>query len=525
MPNWFTQKNSVKGATSILVVTLTVSNILGLLRDHFLAQKVPADMLDTYYAAFRLPDLIFNTLILGAVSSAFIPIFSKYISNKDQEGAQKLASSTFTTGITLLILAVIALFFTMPYLIPLLVPDFSIEKQQATLNLSRLFLISPLFFGISYFFSAILNSYKRFFVSSLAPLVYNLSIIVATIGFADRYGIYSVAYGVIIGAVLHMLVQLLPVKNLGIRLHLLWDTTSSDIRKVGRLMIPRSIGLGAMQIMLFIFTAIASGLGVGAVAIFNLADNIQTMPTVVFGTSIASALFPTLAESYSLGKFNDFSRYLEKAMITILFFLVPATVGIILLRVQIVRLILGSGHFGWHETVLTAQTLGVFAISLVFSGLVPLFARAFYALQNTKTPTIYSVIGVIVSVIFGLFFSKYFGIAGLAFGFSIGIFVNFVLLYFAIKKHIPDFSSVTIISSLAKIIIATVAMALAIQIAKISVGTIYDLDRFVEVATQVGVSVGIGIAVYFSVTYFLGLNNIKFIKLGRLFGLQNDEEK
>lgn len=516
---FLSKENTIKAATGILVITLTLSNLLGVIRDHFLAQKITTNLLDTYYAAFRLPDLIFNVIILGAISSAFIPTFSNFIANKKDKEAQQLASSVLTVGMTLVIIAVVILYIFMPWLNKLLVPNFPPDKQLLTLKLSRLLLLSPILFALSYFFSAVLNSYKRFLASSLAPLFYNLSIIIATYYWGDRYNVYAVTWGVIIGVFFHMLIQLIPLPTLGIRLRLIWDTSSDAIRQVGRRMIPRSIGLGALQIMFVIFTSMASGMGVGAVAIFSLADNIQTMPTVVFGTSVASALFPTLAEKFSLGKMEDFSHHIERATVTILYYLVPATVAIILLRIQIVRLVLGSGHFGWQQTVLTAQTLGFFTLSIIFSGLIPLFARAFYALHDTRTPTYYAIVSVVVSLSCAFIFRLWIGVAGLALAFSIGSLINFVLLYFALKRQLTDFKSQAIWEKIPPIITGTIAMAIIIQIVKISMGTIYDLTRFYQVALQAGLATAAGVAIYFSVTYWLGFKEIKLLGIERVMGL------
>lgn len=517
----FNRENSIKGATSILVITLTLSNFLGLIRDHFLAQKISTDRLDTYYAAFRLPDMIFNVLILSAVSSAFIPVFSSLISNNQSKEANKLASNILTMGMLGIILLAIVLLIFMPFLVHIIVPQFSVEKQIATVSLSRLLLFSPIFFALSYLFSSILNSYKRFIISSFAPLIYNLSIIIATLFFVQDYGIYAVVWGVISGAFLHMLIQALPLNSLGVRLSFVWGTSNQLFKKVIRLMIPRSIGLGALQIMVVSFTAIASGLGSGSVAILQLADNIQTMPTVVFGTSVASALFPTLAEHFSLGKLDQFTQHIKKATVTIIYFLLPASIAILLLRIQIVRLVLGSGEFGWSQTILTAQTLGLFSVSILFSGLQPLFARAYYALQNTRTPTYFSLFSVGVSIFLGYLFGNLFGVSGLALAFTCGSILNTSLLYNGLKKKLPDLDNEDLWSKILKIIFGTFAMAVTIQLVKISIGTIYDLDRFYEVALQAGISIAIGFASYFATTYFLGFKEFQLLGMERLIGVFN----
>lgn len=505
------RENTVKGATYILIVTLMISNVLGVLRDHYLAQKIPTTLLDTYYAAFRIPDLVFNVIILGAVSSAFIPVFTRYISKDKNEEASDLASSVLTVGLSVVIGVVILLFFLMPVLIPLLVPEFTNQKQLITLHLSRILLLSPIFFGLSYFLGAILNSYKRFLVSSLAPLVYNLSIILATVIFGDQYGTKAVAIGVVVGAFLHMSIQIFPVKNLDLRIRLMWRSASLGVRKgvweVGRLMVPRAIGLGAAQILLFGFTAIASGIGGGSVAIFSLSDNIQTLPSVVFGNSLALALFPTLSRAHSLGQKKEFVAYIEKAIISILFFLIPASIIFMLLRIQIVRIVLGSGNFGWEQTTITAQALGYFSISLLFSGLTPLLARSFYAINNTKIPMIFSLVGVALSIGFGYLFAPSLGVAGLALGFSIGTIANSVLLFVALRQVVPEFKKIYLIDDLYKIILATLCMAAVIQLVKVGIGTLYDLSRFWEVFVQATLAMVAGGVTYLLTTYLLGFRD------------------
>ena len=433
-------------------------------------------------------------------------------------------------GMLGIILLAAALLIFMPFLVHIIVPQFSVEKQTATVGLSRLLLFSPIFFALSYLFSAILNSYKRFIISSFAPLIYNLSIIIATLFFVRDYGVYAVVWGVIIGAFLHMLIQALPLSSLGVRLSFVWGTSNQLFKKVIRLMIPRSIGLGALQIMVVSFTAIASGLGSGSVAILQLADNIQTMPTVVFGTSVASALFPTLTEHFSLGKLDQFTQHIKKATVTIIYFLLPASIAILLLRIQIVRLVLGSGEFGWSQTILTAQTLGLFSVSILFSGLQPLFARAYYALQNTRIPTYFSLYSVGVSIVLGYIFGNLFGVPGLALAFTCGSILNTGLLYNGLKKKLPDLDNEDLWSKILKIIIGTFAMAVTVQLVKISIGTIYDLDRFYEVALQAGISAAIGFASYFATTYFLGFNDFQLLGMERLIGVfngrgQNSEKK
>jgi len=506
-------ENTISGASWILVITLLLSNLLGLVRDHFLTQKIPTEILSSYYAAFRIPDVLFNVIILGAIASAFIPVFTSYITNKKTKEAWYIANSVINIAIIFLIgLAAIILIF-MPQLISVLVPGFEEARRDLTISLARIMLISPIFFGLSYIFGGILNSYKRFFVYSLAPLVYNLSIILGTIIFADIFGIYAVTFAVVCGAFFHMLIQIPVAKKLGYHYQALVDFSHPAVKKIGRLMLPRAIGLSAMQIMLLVFTAFASQISKISVAVYNLADNIQTMPTVVFGISFALAVFPSLSENYAKRNEKRFSYLISKTIRVILFMLVPITCGIILLRAQIVRLILGSGHFGWEQTLLTADTLGFFAISLIFSGLVPLFARSFYAMHDTKTPMIITIISILFSIVLGWILKDTMGITGLALAFSCGAFINAILLYLILRNRLTDYQDWPLVKFLGKIIFASIIMAVIIQLTKVLIGRIYDLDRVWELLLQAGLATFLGALSYFALTIILRCEEIEYLKI------------
>ena len=403
----------------------------------------------------------------------------------------------------------------MPYIIPLFVHDFSSDKQLLTIKIARVMLLSPLFFSISYVLGGILNSFKRFLVYSLAPLIYNISIIMSTLLLSHKIGIWAPVYGVVIGAFLHMVIQIPQAIALGWRPKLSFHI-HSGIGKIVRLMIPRSIGMGANQLMLLFYTSIAASLGAGSVAVLNFADNIQTMPTVVFGTSFATAAFPTLATYFAEKKEKDFTALLFKTIRSALYILIPMGIGIILLRSQIVRIILGSGEFGWQQTIATFNTLGWFAVALFAQGLVAIIARAFYAIHNTRTPTIISVISVIISIILGWIFSRIriLGVAGLALGFSVGGIINAGLLYYFLRKKIPSLMEEEkgIIQYIGKILVATLFMAIVVQIIKVFIGEIVDMQRYWGLIVQVIASIIFGGSIYLFTTFTFKIQEIKEIK-------------
>lgn len=518
-------KNSYAVASVILIVTLFLSNVLGVIRDHYLTQKIPTDILSTYYAAFRIPDLIFNVLVLGAISSAFIPVFSMLINQNREKDAWKVANSVINIAIVSLIFFCIILAILIPWIAPYFLPGFDEAKLLATIRLTRLMLISPIFFGLSYIFGAILNSYKRFLIYSLAPLIYNLTIILGTIFLAPRIGITGVALAVVGGAFLHMAIQIPIAIRLGFRWQAILDIKNDFVRKIGFLMFPRAIGLGANQIMLIVFTGIASLLGGSAIAVYNLADNIQTMPMVVFGTSFAMAIFPNLSEKAAAKDWSGFALDFIKTLRSIIFFMVPIVFGIILLRAQIVRIILGSGHFGWEQTIDTANTLGLFAVALVFTSIIPLLARSFYALHNTKIPMVVTILTVIVSIIVGKILSAQMGIGGLALAYSIGSFLNALVLYLILRKKIRIAEWPLIWFSL-KVILASFIMAVALQETKYLMAIFVDMTRFWGVFTQTIAGIGVSLGVYLILAWIFNLEEVASIKviLGRLRGRSIVEE-
>ena len=526
---YLSRESSVRGATLILVVTLLASNILGLIRDHFIAQKIPTSLLDTYYAAFRIPDLIFNILILGAIAAAFIPVFTNLTNKKNAREAWHVVNSFLNISILVLIVFAIILAIVMPYLVPLMVPDFTPDKQLLTTRLARIMLVSPIFFGISYIFGGMLNSMKRFLAYSISPLVYNLCIIIATIFLSDKYGVYGIVIGVVSGAFLHMAIQIPVAYKLGYRYRLTFDWKDPNVKKIFYLMVPRSIGLGANQVMLLVYTSIASTLAAGSVAIYNLADNIQTMPVVVFGTSFATAIFPSLSESISVGDKEKFVNYIWRGMRAILFLLIPAGIGIILLRAQVVRLILGSGFFGWTQTVNTANTLGYLAVSMFTQGISALIARSFYALHNTKIPMISSISAIIISVFLGYILAPKMGVAGLGLAFSIGSIANALVLYLILRTKIVQIKTqeAKTVVYIGKIFAASLVMIAVVQLVKNISGQIVNMDRFWGVFVQTALTIIFGGGAYLAIAHLFHLEEIKEIihLLKKKFGIvENTQE-
>lgn len=503
-------ENSVRGASLVLIVTLTISNILGLLRDHFLAAFIPTSQLDIYFAAFRIPDLIFNFLILGAISSVFIPIFCDYIAGKNLKEGWHVTNSFLNIAVSLMAFFAVLMFILMPYAMQLVVPNFSPDKMEKTILLSRILMLTPIFFAASYIISGILNSFKRFVVYALAPLIYNLSIIAGTLLLGQKIGIIGVVYFVVIGSVLHLMVQIPSAIKLGFRYRILFDWRHPSVKRIFRLMIPRTIGMGVTQIMLLAFTAIASALATGSISAFNFANNIQTMPTVVFGTSFATAVFPTLTTAIAEKRYDKFIFYFYRSIRTVTYLLIPISVVFILLRAQIIRLILGSGQFEWSDTRATALTLGFFSISLIAQGAIPLLSRGFYAYKNTRTPMYISIVTVMVSVFLGYILSKSMGVAGLALAFSIGSLINALMLYLGMRTF-PGFKfDLSVFASAGKTIIMSAVMGLVIWGSNHFFVNYLNMSTFFGVLEQTLIAIVLGAAVYLTLSYLWHCDELKW---------------
>jgi len=508
--NFVHKENSLIGAAGVLIVTTTLSNVLGLLRDHYLARNIATSDLDIYYAAFRIPDLIFNVLIFGAISAAFIPVFAAHLAKDEKNQAFKLANTLISLGAAVLIVLAIILYFLMPGLTHLIVPDFDTARLEKTIQLSRILLLTPIFFSVSYFVGGMLNSFKRFVAYSIAPIVYNLSIIVAAVFFAGRFGVLAVAWFVVLGAALHIMVQIPTAIKLGWKFQPFFNYKDAGVRRVFKLMIPRAVGMGANNLMLVVYTALASALTAGSIAVFNLANNIQTMPTVVFATSFSTVVFPTLANRFSAGDDEGYSSYLTRSMRVIIYLLAPSTVIFILMRAQIIRLILGSGKFNWTDTRMAALTLGWFSFSLVAQGLIPLFAKAYYARHDTRIPTYISVGSIIVSIAIAYPLSKSMGVAGLALSFSIGSYLNALALYFWLYKLVPKILDSAIIWSGLKVIFASLVMAVVIHYFGNFLYGYFNMLKFFGVLEQVAVTIIAGSLVYILITYLLGCEELEW---------------
>lgn len=510
------------------------SRFLGVFRDRILASQFGAgDVLDVYYAAFRLPDFVYNLLILGAVSAGLIPVFSSLLAKHKEDEAWKLINSILNLLSIGLVVICVTMFIFAPQLMKLITPGFSPEKMEQVINLSRIMFLSPLLLGLSAIFSSILQSFKKFFAFSLAPIFYNIGIIIGALFFVRWWGIYGLAWGVVLGSILHLVIQLTPIFSVGYKYSPGLNWRNKNVWLVGKLMIPRTITLVLSQINFLIITIVASTLAAGSLAVFNLANNLQSFPLGIFGVSLAVAALPVLSALAAQNKMDELVRTISTTLRQTLFFIIPISVLLFVLRAQVVRVILGSGSFNWYDTRLTAAALAIFCLSLFAQGAFPLLIRGYYALHNTKTPFLISLFSMVLNVaslfIFRWVFSfdNWFSattlfvlnlgdlhnvidlrILALPMAFSVAALVDMILLMIWLRRSIGRLDGRKILDSSWRIVVSSLVAGVFAYTVLQLINYFVATETFVGIFAQGFIAGVAGLAGYWAMGYLLKMEEM-----------------
>lgn len=432
--------STLSGGALIIAGFSVFAKITGLLRDRLLAAKFGAgDITDAYVAAFRLPDFVFTTLVLGAFAAAFVPVFLEHWQKEeDRERALDIASSVLNIiTFVMAALAVVGIVFARE-LVPLIVHGFTGEKLAMTIAMTRVMLSSIVLFAVSNVFTGLLQAWKRFVAFSVAPILYNVGIIVGILWFTPWYGPIGLAWGVVLGAALHLVAQGIAALRAGYAYRFRWHWRDEAVRKIIRLMIPRSLGVGIAQVNLLVTTSITSLFAAGSISVLYLALNLQGVLISIFGVSIAISAFSYLSEAAAQKKMGEFRVHFDRAVRRILFFTIPGGLFLWVLRAQAVRLIYGAGAFDWIATVMTLEAVGWLALAVAAQSLIPLFARSFFALQDTATPLYVSVSDLIVTAGLSYALGLRFGVVGVAAAAAIAGIAECIALYFLLRHKTGD---------------------------------------------------------------------------------------
>jgi putative peptidoglycan lipid II flippase len=497
----------VRRATSMLArnaaivgLTFVLSRILGLAREIILANQFGTGSdYSAYVSAFRIPDLLFLVVMAGAFGAAFIPVFGEFLGKGEDDKAWRLASAVLTwSAIAVLILCVFCFVFARP-LMWVVSPGFDKETTDTAVNLMRILLLSPVFLGLGIAAKGILEAQNQFTLPAIAPLIYNLATIIGALFFVDAFGIYAVAWAVIIGAIGHIGIQVPGLIRSGIRFTPSIDRHVEGLRQVWSLFGVRVIGLAAFQVNFIAVNAFASRGDESHVSALSYAWQLLMLPHGVLALSVSTVIFPTLATLFSQGKKEEFRAMFERAMRPLIFLMVPASVGLLLLGKPIIRLVLQRGEFDMSDTNLVNEPLVWFAVGLVGYGLAEVLTRIFYAMKDTRTPVVTTVLTILLNLFLCALFVDDFGLAGLAIALAATTGAEAAIMMLFLRKRIGRVVTGDFWPWLSKVLGAGLGMAVVILVSEPWLDRMQDnMDGFDPLAL-----IGIAYAFGFYVLAFM----------------------
>lgn len=512
------QQTSILSAALIITIANIGSSLAGLLRQRLLISyffNTPSsrEAFEALLVAFQIPDTMFQLIILGAMSAAFIPIFSS-LRKKDEPSAFKMSAAIMNLlSLVFIVVSVVVFIFATP-LTAWRTGDAFTESQVAiAANLTRLMLVAQLFFGISNVFSAMLQSYQRFILPSVAPILYNFGILAGVYLLAPMMGIYAAGVGVCIGAFLHMIIQLPLVYKLGFRFRSALSLKISGVKEMLRLIPPRVLTIGLSELENLGLGFFATSLGHLSFTTIKLAGTLMTIPIRLFGVPISQASLPFLSDESESEGLSRFRSLVGRALHQIAFLAYPASVLLLILRLPVVRLTFGTSNFPWEQTLIISKVVAIMAISIAAQAMVQLFIRAFYALKDTKTPLMITALEVFIYLA-GSYYSVFktdWGTLGVAIITSVAAVTEMFLFLFLFDHKVGRFLTADFFIPQLKILSASFLMAVFLYLPyRVLDELIFNTSRTIELISLTITTSTIGMLVYI---YFASLLEIKELSL------------
>ncbi len=488
---------SVGRASLFMIATLIASRFLGWLRLSVIGARFgETPQLDAFWAAFRIPDTLFNLLVAGALASAFIPVFTSYLAKEREDEAWRVASSVMNAIVLLLVGFSAVMWILAPILVPILAPFPDPEQRETAIRLSRIMLLSPIFMGLSALFTGILNSYRQFLSGATAPLVYNFVIILFAVFASPFLGIEALAWGTVAGALMMWLVQVPELTFRRTRYKLALDLGHPGVREIVRLTIPRTLALGAVNLIFIVDTFLAAKMAEGSLTALLYAQQLMQLPLGVFSIAISAAVFPTLAHYASLGLQARMRDVLQTAIRWILFLTLPTVVMMIVLRRPIVNLLFQYGNFGPQAREFTQEAFLFYSLGLAGHALIQILARAYYASKDTRTPLALTLISIGTNIVLSVVLAPLYGINGLALANSMATLAEAALFMILLAPR-ARLRVVGIGTSSLKVIAASLAMGIAMFAFIRATNITVDLQQTkLGLLLQTAVAVGVGLIAY-----------------------------
>ncbi|OGD86723.1 murein biosynthesis integral membrane protein MurJ [Candidatus Curtissbacteria bacterium RIFCSPHIGHO2_01_FULL_41_11] len=517
------KQEDILSAAFVIAFSVALSKILGLVRLRLLASSFGDDihLLDSLIAAQSLPDAIFEVFIFGSIALAFIPVFSQYIAHDKLDKAWELSNKMITLGLVVFLVFLLVIFVFADFIAPLLAPGV-IERDPTTQSqiakLLRIMIFAQAFFVISIFITGILQSFQRFLVPALASIFYNVGIIISIIFLVPALGIYAPAFGMILGALLHLVIQLPLALSLGYRFKPSFDFKNKDVREMFSLMWPRSLSLGLLRISDIINIRLASYALAGSITAFNYAQVLMLVPISLFAGSLAQAALPSLSIEFNAKRYEQFKKIFTQSFHQILFLIFPATAILAILRIPVVRLAFGALEFPWDITVLTGRTLIAFSIGIAAQAISLLILRGFHTIRDSKTPVVINLISVTLNIILAVIFIVVMelSVVYLAIAYAIGNIVNATLMLIFLDRKV-SFNKIELMGPVLKMLFIGILTAISLYIPmKFLDQLVFDTTKTIGLILLTGVATVVGLTVYISLSWVLKVPEVViFYNLGK----------
>lgn len=511
----FQTQKTILSAATVILVAYSVSALLSFVRTRVLSSAFgDSPELGVFFTADRIPAFIYSILIVGTVSTVFIPIFTSYL-KKDEEEAWRISSSVVNISLLIfLLLGVFAFIFAGPLIGLLSLGKFTPQQMILGRDLMRIMMLAQIILIFSSFITSILQSFRYFLIPSLAPVVYNLGMIVGVIVLTPYIGIYGAAYSVVIGAVLHLLIQLPMLKKIEYRHSFAIDIHDAGVREIFKLVPPRFFSAAINQISIIIDTSLAILISPASVVIFKFADQLQTFPVNLFGVSIALAALPTLSFESDDNDFKKFKETFLTSLHQMLFLVIPAAVILLVLRVPVVRIVYGASKFSWDATLATSYTVAFFSLSIFSQSAVYLITRAFYALHDTKTPLKVTGLTIPLDILISVVFIKVlgWGVWSIALSYSISSIIDCLVMLYLLGRKIGGFDFEALVGPFVKISYSAIFMGVCLYVPmKILEGVLFDTSRTLPLVALTLTACGFGLAFYILFTHLLDVKEVALL--------------
>lgn len=506
-------RGGLASAAGFIMLAMIISRILGYVRDMVIYARFGQNAItDAYNAAFSIPDFLYMLLVGGALSSAFIPVFSGYLATGKEEDAWRIASTVFNLIVLLMAAGIAFGYIFTSQLVYALVPGFAPETMALTVKLTRIMFVQAFFMALSGLSMGILNSYHHFTSPAIGSILYNLGIIAAGMALAPYLGITGFSIGVVAGAVANFAVQVPSLVRRGLHYRFTLDLRHPGVRRIGTLILPVLVGLSVTQLNLFVNQNLASALPDGTVAALRTGQRLMQLPIGIFAVAMGVAVFPALTGQAAREELENFRRTLATGLKAMLFIMIPAQIGLAVIRVPLVRLLFEQGRFTAEDTMATSTVLLFYTAGIFAYGSLQLLNRAFYALQDTRTPVGVAIVTIAANIILNLFLVKVMGAGGLALAYSLAGILNMLLLVVIIGHRVGGLGRYGVGASVARSLVASLLMAALVSLTADVVAGLVDTGTKAGQAILLAAGVGVGAIVYLLASVALGQDQVDLLR-------------